>query len=259
VLYDEWDETPADVHVGIYKTTDGGSNWNAVNDGLPADSFGIVSVSALTIDPKNSTTLYAGTFRGVFKSTNGGASWSASSSNMTETVNSLVIDPLNPNTVYAGTSEHGVFKTTDAGSTWSVVSPGLTTLYVHDLVIDPQDPHRLFAGTPGGVFAMTFGPDLGVTELQFDRTTVLAGGSFSASVSGPNLPAQTFFDVRFSSPANQDSAVVLNWQRGLAANHDVPTGTALGGWTITGVRAHEIETDHSGGFSPVSATITVFQ
>ena len=45
--------------------------------------------------------------------------------------------------------------------------------------------------------------------------------------------------------------VVLNWQRGLAASHDVPIGTASGVWTITGVRAHSIDTDHTGDFLPV--------
>jgi len=94
-------------------------------------------------------------------------------------------------------------------------------------------------------------------DLQFDRTSVVAGSSFSAYVSGSNLTPQTFFDVRFTSPAGNDSAVVLNWQRGLAASHGVAPGTALGRWTINGVRAHEIESDHTGSFFPVSATITV--
>jgi hypothetical protein len=49
----------------------------------------------------------------------------------------------------------------------------------------------------------------------------------------------------------------LNWQRGPAANHGVSADITLGSWTITGVRAHEIETDHTGIFFPVSATITV--
>jgi hypothetical protein len=66
-----------------------------------------------------------------------------------------------------------------------------------------------------------------------------------------------FFDVRFSSPESNESAVALNWQQGFVANHDVPAGLASGSWTITGVRAHEIETDHTGIFFPVSATITV--
>jgi hypothetical protein len=49
----------------------------------------------------------------------------------------------------------------------------------------------------------------------------------------------------------------LNWQSGSTGEHDVPAGVTPGKWTINGVRAHEIETDHTGNFVPVSATIRV--
>jgi hypothetical protein len=100
-------------------------------------------------------------------------------------------------------------------------------------------------------------PPLVVSGLQFDRTNVGAGSSYSVSVSGSNLTGETFFDVRFRSPGSSEFAVVLNWQRGLVANHDVPASIASGNWTINGVRAHEIETDHTGSFFPVNARITV--
>jgi photosystem II stability/assembly factor-like uncharacterized protein len=258
VLYDERDEDPVTPHVGVYKTTDGGANWNAVNNGLPTEPFGYANVSALTIDPKNSATLYAGTYQGVFKTTNGGASWTAANSGPPENIASLAIDLLNPNTLYAGTWASGVYKSADAGSTWSPVNPGLTTLNIQSLVLDPKDPRRLYAGTDGGgAFAITFGPDSVVTEMRFDRTTVPAGGSFGVNIAGPDLTTQTFFDVRFNAPGSNASDVALNWQRGIAVSHDVPVGIAAGSWTITGVRAHEIETDHTGIFFPVSATITV--
>src|SRR5262249_23595924 len=51
--------------------------------------------------------------------------------------------------------------------------------------------------------------------------------------------------------------VALNWQKGTSSIHLVPSDIATGIWTITGVRAHEVETDHTGIFFPVSATITV--
>jgi hypothetical protein len=50
---------------------------------------------------------------------------------------------------------------------------------------------------------------------------------------------------------------VLNWQKGSVESHDVPAGLGAGTWTINGVRAHAVETDHTGSFVPVSATITV--
>jgi hypothetical protein len=96
-----------------------------------------------------------------------------------------------------------------------------------------------------------------VTDFRFDRASVVAGSSYSANVSGSHLTQQTFFDVRFTAPGSNDFAVALNWQRGLSLSHDVPVGLASGSWTINGVRAHEIETDHTGNFFPVTAAITV--
>jgi hypothetical protein len=93
--------------------------------------------------------------------------------------------------------------------------------------------------------------------LQFDSAVVPPGASYSVTISGSGLTADTFFDVRFTSPGSSLSSVVLNWQRGTVESHDVPAGLAAGTWTINGVRAHAIETDHTGNFVPVSATITV--
>ena len=95
-----------------------------------------------------------------------------------------------------------------------------------------------------------------VTDLRFDRTNAVTGSSYSLNISGSNLTPETFFDIRFIGP-DTDSDVALNWQKGPAARHDVPGGTASGVWAINGVRAHQIETDHTGDFVPISATITV--
>jgi Galactose oxidase, central domain len=100
-------------------------------------------------------------------------------------------------------------------------------------------------------------PVLVVTHLQFDRTSVAPGSSYATTVSGSNLTPDAFFDVRYTAPGSNESNVVLNWQRGLEAGHDVPLGIAAGTWTINGVRAHRMETDHAGSFVPVSAAITV--
>ncbi len=84
----------------MFKSTNGGGNWSAVNTGLAA-----TDVRALAIDPATPTTLYAGTQGGgVFKSTNGGGNWSAVNTGLTATfVYALAIDPVTPATLYAGT------------------------------------------------------------------------------------------------------------------------------------------------------------
>jgi trimeric autotransporter adhesin len=96
-----------------------------------------------------------------------------------------------------------------------------------------------------------------VTDIQFDSFNVRIQSSWTATFSGTNLTDQTYFDLRFQRPGGNTDQVALNWQRGTAAPHSVPNGTDAGTWTITGARPHQIETDHTGNFFPVSATITV--
>ena len=83
----------------MFKSTNGGGNWSAVNTGLTS-----TDVQVLAIDPVTPTTLYAGTWGGgVFKSTNGGAAWSAVNNGLTNRyVAALAIDPATPTTLYAG-------------------------------------------------------------------------------------------------------------------------------------------------------------
>jgi len=108
--------TPATLYAGtsggVFKSTDGGANWSAVNTGLTA-----TNIQALAIDPATPTTLYAGTWGGgVFKSTNGGESWSAVNTGLTNTdVRALAIDPDTPATLYAGTWGGGVFSIQQGG------------------------------------------------------------------------------------------------------------------------------------------------
>ncbi len=90
---------------GVFKSTDGGATWTAVNSGP--------TVSTVAVDPQNPRTVYAGVGgRGVFKTTDGATSWSAVNSGLTTlSVNSLAIDSQNPSTIYAGTGG-GLFAIT---------------------------------------------------------------------------------------------------------------------------------------------------
>jgi hypothetical protein len=51
--------------------------------------------------------------------------------------------------------------------------------------------------------------------------------------------------------------MVLNWQTGAASVHSISAGMGLGTWTIIGVRAHEDETDHIGGYVTVSTAVNI--
>ena len=121
----------------------------------------------------------------------------------------------------------------------------------------PQERFSPEADTPDGsnltegVLGTNGRPERHTESMEPDDKKI-SGATTSRSSSGV-LPRC----LRFTSPGSNASAVVLNWQRGLTERHDVPASLAAGAWTINGVRAHQIETDHTGNFFPVSATITV--
>ncbi len=146
------DTVYAGTYGGIFRSTNGGGTWNAVNTGLSN-----TAVYALAIDPMNPTKAYAGTFGGgVFKSTNGGGSWSTVNTGLSNTtVYALAINPQNTETVYAGTYG-GIFKSTNGGGNWNAVNAGLSSTTVYALAIDPQNTGTVYAGTDGGgVFKST--------------------------------------------------------------------------------------------------------
>lgn len=152
---------------GVFKTTNGGTDWSAVGSGLPAaPQSGLAGVTGLVINPLSPTTLYAvaGAYLSgtdVYKSIDGGTSWASASTGQSGTyVYSLAIDPTTPATLYATLAPVtggalGVFKTTDGGGSWSSVNSGLSGA-VWSVALDPASPSTLYAGT-GGVFKSTDG------------------------------------------------------------------------------------------------------
>jgi len=170
---------------GVFKSTDAGASWTAVNSGLSIDGY-VPSAVSLSIDPLNPSTLYAvarayfpGTFNWtVFKSSDGGNSWHAANSGLPSWSSSwdccyrprLAVDPQSPNRVYLGAAVEGVhcvFMSADGGATWldSGFAMPSGSLWFGGLAVGPQGgPGTVYAGTPAqGVFAITF-PPLGRRE-----------------------------------------------------------------------------------------------
>ncbi len=101
--------------VGLYKTTDGGVTWTAMNDGLGVDPGVRLSVTAIAIEPQNADRVYVATGawigtsqmhllpRGVMSSADGGKTWQAASlPNTSDPVERLVISDSN---LYVSTSD----------------------------------------------------------------------------------------------------------------------------------------------------------
>ena len=111
---------------GVYKSTDGGSNWSASNTGLPSGL-----AHNITTDPSNSDTLYVIIDYTIYKSINAGVNWSQSHSGIrswgiNNGIRFITVDPNDSDILYAGTivsnDDGGVWKSTDAGANWTQVA-----------------------------------------------------------------------------------------------------------------------------------------
>jgi photosystem II stability/assembly factor-like uncharacterized protein len=154
------------------------------------------------------------------------------------------VEMVMPNWQFGRTAVHTVpFET--ASGTWKVTGVG-----AH---LDPNDHSQSLVAVSGTLTVSSWT----VTGPQFDPVSVASDGSFSANFSGSNLTADTYFDVRFRAPCSDQDLIAVNWQRGTSVSHTIPSGTAPGPWTITGVWAHQDINDHSADFVSVSATLQV--
>ncbi len=138
----------------IYKTTDGGENWDKLKSGLPSGDVGGIG---LAISPVNPDVVYAiieasGKSGGFYRTTNRGASWSKMSDHHSsgQYYNEIYCDPKNVDKVYS--VETITHFTLDAGKTWSRLSNNGRHVDDHALWIDPADTDHFLIGGDGGVY-----------------------------------------------------------------------------------------------------------
>lgn len=156
----------------VYKTTDGGENWNKLGGGLPS---GYVGRIGLAISPVNPDYVYALVEAsedngGFFRSTDRGASWSKQGNYKTVSAQyyqEIFCDPVVLDKIYSVDTYSKV--TYDGGKTWENL--GLKHRHVddHALWIDPTNNKHLLIGGDGGVYE-TF--DEGSTWRFFENMPI---------------------------------------------------------------------------------------
>jgi photosystem II stability/assembly factor-like uncharacterized protein len=139
---------------GIYKSTDGGSNWQQLTRGLPTDGVGRIG---LAVAPSNRARVYAivdAKEGGLFRSDDSGATWTKASSDARIWgrgwyFGKTVVDPKNADLVYV--SNTGVYRSRDGGRSFGEPfkgSPGGDDY--HQLWIYPDDGNRMILGGDQG-------------------------------------------------------------------------------------------------------------
>ena len=144
----------ASVGRGIYKSTDGGGSWRAINNWNPQP--GSRTVESLAISPgfKNDGTLLISLHPGVYQSTDGGESWNSLPEARNYTLADLAFSPnfAVDGTVFAA-GGLGCYLTTDGGKSWKTFNSGFNgQKSVLTLAIPPNQvsqPFNVFAGLSG--------------------------------------------------------------------------------------------------------------
>jgi photosystem II stability/assembly factor-like uncharacterized protein len=144
---------------GVWRSVDGGIEWEPVFDDQPVLGIGAVAVSQANPDvvwvgtgegnPRNSV----GVGEGIFRSLDGGETWTRMGLERSERIHRVLVHPSDSDVVYAGAmgpawsdgEERGVYRTTDGGETWERILFVNERTGVADLVMDPANPRKLFA------------------------------------------------------------------------------------------------------------------
>jgi len=168
---------------GLYRSTDGGSNWKPLLDWVDWSNWGYSGVLSVALDPNNPNVVYAavGGYTNswdpnngaILKSTDQGNTWTVAplpfkiGGNMPGrgTGERLAVDPNNSNIIYYGasgdaTGTFGLWKSTNGGSSWSQVT---SFTAIGDWVEDPSDASGYLAAKQG------------IWWVIFDPRTVVSG------------------------------------------------------------------------------------
>jgi hypothetical protein len=209
---------------GLWKSTNGGSDWKPKTDYMPS-----LSTGAVALDPANPSIVYVGTgnlynngyFKGigVYRSVDGGDTWASVAGNAP--LNGLGINKIAmpaANTLLVATNA-GLFRSINSGGNFTEVPVGGTTGgFITDLDLDTQNSATtVYASlSGGGIFQST---DAGATFP-------VAGNLWDAGSGGPT--AGNYLFVSFAQSAAPDGQTMY-------ANAQALSGTSsfAGMWKST--------------------------
>lgn len=138
----------------VYKTTDGGKNWEELKNGLPSGKMGRVG---LAVSPADANVVYAIVEAeedkgGFYRSTNQGASWEKRSKYSTSGnyYQEIICDPYDVDKVFSMNT--WLHHTEDGGKTFKKTGEKNKHVDNHCIWINPEDTDHWIVGCDGGVY-----------------------------------------------------------------------------------------------------------
>ena len=138
----------------VWVSNNSGDDWKKLDS-----STSPVDVNSMAIDPKNNSTLYAGTNWRPYKSTDSGKSWRLIKSGMIDDsdVFAITIDPRKADHLIASACS-GIYESFNSGENWAKIQ-GIPSQSrrTRDIVQHPSIPGTVYAGTTEGFWMSTNG------------------------------------------------------------------------------------------------------
>ena len=139
---------------GIWISKNSGGDWEKiVSSTLP------INIDCLAIDPRNGTTVYAGTWWRAYKSTDSGKNWRLIKDGMIDDsdVFAIDLDPRDPDHIIASACS-GIYESQNAGEKWAKIQ-GIPSQSrrTRDIMQHPSIAGTVFAATTEGFWMSTTG------------------------------------------------------------------------------------------------------
>ncbi|MGB3342654.1 MAG: T9SS type A sorting domain-containing protein [Aequorivita sp.] len=142
VLYSRYVNAAGNIQ-GVYKTTDGGDTWTAVNSSQLTDVGFHWWFGGVRVDPTDENILYNIDFE-VQKSTNGGNSWGKAFSNAHVDQHALAFNASVPGQVLLG-NDGGLYYSSNGGAT-ATKDLKLPITQFYRMYVDAQNENKIYGG-----------------------------------------------------------------------------------------------------------------
>ncbi|MBK8464426.1 MAG: hypothetical protein IPL32_01215 [Chloracidobacterium sp.] len=139
---------------GIWVSKNSGADWDKITSSTMP-----INVDCLAIDPRNGTTIYAGTWWRAYKSTDSGKTWRLIKDGMIDDsdVFAIDLDPRNPDHIIASACS-GIYESFNAGEKWAKIQ-GIPSQSrrTRDIMQHPSTPGMVYAATTEGFWMSSNG------------------------------------------------------------------------------------------------------
>jgi photosystem II stability/assembly factor-like uncharacterized protein len=144
----------AGTTAGVWISKNSGADWEKISSTTMP-----VNIGSLAMDPRNNSTMYAGTWWRAYKTTDAGKSWRLIKDGMIDDsdVFAINLDPRNPDHVIASACS-GIYESKNGGEKWAKIQ-GIPSQSrrTRDIVQHPSLPGVVFAATTEGFWMSSNG------------------------------------------------------------------------------------------------------